>query len=106
MNHKGASIARRFAKSYPVVLLARNPANYDPIVTEIKASGGQAFGISTDLSDSNSVKSAFSKITQQYSQSALAAAVFNLGGGFVQRPFLELSESEFSAGFESQALVF
>lgn len=62
-------------------------------------------GISTDLSDSQSVKSAFNKISQQYAGSSLAAAVFNLGGGFVQRPFLELTEEEFSRGFESQGLV-
>ena len=38
----GASIARKFAQTYPVVLLARNIANLDPIVNEIKSNGGQA----------------------------------------------------------------
>lgn len=75
------------------------------MVSEINANGGQALGISTDLSDSKSVKSAFNKISQQYAGSPLAAAVFNLGGGFVRRPFLELTEEEFSRGFESQGLV-
>ncbi|RJE26175.1 oxidoreductase [Aspergillus sclerotialis] len=98
----GASIARRFAKAYPVVLLSRNSANYEPLVKEINASGGQAVGISADLSDSSSVKSAFEKIAQRFSSSPLAAAIFNPGGGFVRKPFLELTEQEFTAGYESQ----
>ncbi|KAF7585889.1 hypothetical protein BBP40_009927 [Aspergillus hancockii] len=98
----GASIARKFAKSYSVVLLARNPANFNAVVDEINSTGGQATGISTDLADSNSVKSAFEKITQQYGESPLAAAVFNSGGGFVRKPFLELTEDEFVSGFNSQ----
>ncbi|PYH97987.1 NAD(P)-binding protein [Aspergillus ellipticus CBS 707.79] len=98
----GASIARRFAKAYSVVVLARNPDNFQPVVDEINSAGGQATGISTDLSDSAGVKSAFEKIAQQYLGSALAAAVFNSGGGFVRKPFLELTEQEFSSGFESQ----
>ncbi|RAK95051.1 oxidoreductase, short chain dehydrogenase/reductase family [Aspergillus ibericus CBS 121593] len=98
----GASIARRFAKSYPIVVLARNPANYQGVVDEINSTGGQATGISTDLSDSAGVKSAFEQIKSQFSGATLAAAVFNSGGGFVRKPFLELTEEEFGGGFESQ----
>lgn len=100
----GASIARKFAQTYPVVLLARNLANLDPIVNEIKSNGGQATGISTDLNDSQSVRAAFDQIKQQYegSGSSLAAAVFNPSGGFVRKPFLELTEQEFSRSYESQ----
>lgn len=98
----GASIARRFAKTYPVVVLARNPASFNPLVQEINSSGGQAVGISTDLSDSESVQNAFSQIAEQFRDAKLAAAVFNPGGGFVRKPFLELTEEEFTRGFESQ----
>ncbi|PLB35916.1 oxidoreductase, short chain dehydrogenase/reductase family [Aspergillus candidus] len=98
----GASIARRFAQAYSVILLARNAANFDPLVKEINTAGGQALGIRTDLSDSKSVHSALDQITKQYHGSSLAAAVFNVGGGFVRKPFLELTETEFSQGFESQ----
>ena len=100
--NQGASLARRFAKAYPVVLLARNPANYESVVNEINTSGGQALGISTDLSDATSVRSAFDKISKQYAGSALAAAIFNSGGGFVHKPFLELTDEEFTHGYESQ----
>ena len=103
----GASIARKFAQTYPVVLLARNIANLDPIVNEIKSNGGQATGISTDLNSSQSVRAAFDQIKQQYegSGSALAAAVFNPSGGFIRKPFLELTEQEFTGSFENQGYI-
>ncbi|PYH49564.1 oxidoreductase, short chain dehydrogenase/reductase family [Aspergillus saccharolyticus JOP 1030-1] len=98
----GASIARRFAKAYSVVVLARNPANYESVVDEINSSGGQATGFSADLSDPQGFQSTFEQITKQYTGSPLAAAVFNSGGGLVRKPFLELTAEEFSSGFESQ----
>ncbi|KAI9928089.1 hypothetical protein MW887_002122 [Aspergillus wentii] len=49
-----------------------------------------------------SVRSTFEKISQQFPSSSLAAAVFNPGGGYVPKPFLELTEDEFASGFESQ----
>jgi NADP-dependent 3-hydroxy acid dehydrogenase YdfG len=55
----GAALARRFAQSYPVVLLARNPSNFDHLADEINQSGGKAIGISTDVSSEESVKNAF-----------------------------------------------
>lgn len=61
----GASVARRFAQTYPVVLLARNPANYEPLVKEINGSGGKAVGISTDVSDEKSMNEAFEKIKSE-----------------------------------------
>lgn len=51
------------------------------------------------------MKSAFDKIAQQFSSSLLAAAIFNPGGGFVRKPFLELTEQEFTASYESQGSV-
>ncbi|KAJ5636343.1 uncharacterized protein N7484_009656 [Penicillium longicatenatum] len=99
----GASIARRFAQSYKVVVLARNPDNYSPVIQEITASGGQAVGISTDVSNGNSVNAAFDQIEKQFPGSPLAAAIFNPGGGFVRKPFLELTEDDFSNALDNQA---
>jgi NAD(P)-dependent dehydrogenase (short-subunit alcohol dehydrogenase family) len=95
----------KFAKTYPVVLLARNPDNYESIVKEIKSSGGQAIGISTDVSNSASVKNAFAEIQKEFKGKKLAAAVFNVGGRFVRKPFLELTEEEYTAGYESNGYV-
>lgn len=97
----GASVARKFASLYPVVLLARKPENYTPIVDEINKSGGKALGISTDVTDAKSVSVAFEKIKAELPGLGLAAAVYNVGGQFVRTPFLELSEVDFLAGYET-----
>ncbi|KAE8384532.1 hypothetical protein BDV23DRAFT_166624 [Aspergillus alliaceus] len=99
----GASVARKFAKAYSVVVLARTPESFDPVVQEINASGGQAFGISTDVSDSKSVNAAFDKIAAQCPLSKVVAAVFNAGGGLVRKPFLELTEQDYSFALACQA---
>ncbi|QKX58061.1 uncharacterized protein TRUGW13939_05182 [Talaromyces rugulosus] len=100
----GASIARKFAKAYPVVLLARNPANYEGVVSEINSSGGKAVGISTDVADAASVSNAFKKITSElFPNTPLAAAIFNPGGGFARKPFLELTEAEYTNSIDIQA---
>jgi NAD(P)-dependent dehydrogenase (short-subunit alcohol dehydrogenase family) len=97
----GRACALKFASTYPVVLMARNPSNYTPIIEEIKASGGQAIGISTDVSDPKSIDNAFAEIKKKFGEKKLAAAVFNVGGRFVRKPFLELSLDDFEAGFEA-----
>jgi NAD(P)-dependent dehydrogenase (short-subunit alcohol dehydrogenase family) len=49
------------------------------------------------------VSSAFQKITTElFPGSPIAAAIFNSGGGFVRKPFLELTTEEFEAGWEGQ----
>lgn len=103
--NSGASVARKFAATYSVALLARNPSNYEPLLEEINGSGGKAIGISTDVSDAKSVKNAFDKITKDMGSAKLAAAVFNVGGKFVRKPFLELSEDDFVSGYDSNGYV-
>lgn len=95
----GASVARVFAKKYPVALLARNPQNYEPLVEEIKAAGGYAVGISTDTSDAKSVASAFEQLKKEFEGKTLAASIYNVGGKFIRKPFLELSEEDMEAGW-------
>lgn len=101
IQYRGASVARKFALKYPVALLARNPANFEPLVKEIEAAGGKAIGISTDCSDGASVKKAFETIKKEMGGAKLTAAVYNVGGGFIRKPFLELNEAEFVGGFEA-----
>jgi NAD(P)-dependent dehydrogenase (short-subunit alcohol dehydrogenase family) len=100
-----AFVARRFAKAYPVVLLARNPGNYEPLVEEIKGDGGEAIGISTDVSDEESVKSAFKTIAQTYDNAPCAAAIFNASGGFSRKPFLETQLSDMEAALSVTVYV-
>jgi len=102
----GRSVALKFAKTYPVALLARNPANYESIVEEIKASGGHAIGISTDVSSPTSVANAFGEIQKEFKGKKLAAAIYNVGGGFVRKPFLEMTLAEYEGGYKSNGTGF
>jgi NADP-dependent 3-hydroxy acid dehydrogenase YdfG len=72
----GASVARKFAKAYPVVLLARKPENFEGLANEINQSGGKAIGISTDVSDSKSVKSAVESIKKEFGDDVAAAVCY------------------------------
>lgn len=69
----GAMVARKFAESYPVVLLARKPDSYEPLVKEINENGGKATGISTDVTSGNSVQEAFSKMKEEFGESVALA---------------------------------
>ena len=91
-------MARKFALKYPVALLARQPGNYEPLVKEIEAAGGKAIGISTDVADGASVANAFEKIKAEMKGAQLAAAIFNVGGRFIRKPFLDMNEEEFMSG--------
>ncbi|MCJ1236480.1 hypothetical protein MMC14_004461 [Varicellaria rhodocarpa] len=117
----GAAVARKFAQSYSVVLLARSPKNFEPLVEEINKAGGHAIGISADVADEESMKSAFEKIKGEGKGLAVsvvwkelvnrdgvenvqsvvegAAAVYNVGSGFVRKPFLELQVSDWDNGY-------
>ncbi|EGR46079.1 uncharacterized protein TRIREDRAFT_110455 [Trichoderma reesei QM6a] len=86
----GASLARRFAQSYAVVLLSRKPSSYEPVVAEINAAGGTAIGITADASDPVAVDAAFAEIKTQLPGAKLAAAVYNGHAGMSRKPFLEL----------------
>jgi NADP-dependent 3-hydroxy acid dehydrogenase YdfG len=62
----GGSVAKRFAAAYPVVLLARNPDNYESLVKEINGAGGKAIGVSADVADASSLKKAFGQIENEF----------------------------------------
>ncbi|KAJ4296586.1 hypothetical protein N0V90_006633 [Kalmusia sp. IMI 367209] len=100
----GASVARKFAATYPVVLLARNPDSFKNLADEINSSGGKAIGISTDISDSKSVQNAVEAIKKEFgSDVGAAAAIFNASGGFLRKPFLELPEDAFTKALDVSA---
>lgn len=97
----GATVARKFGQTYPIALLARNPANYEDAVKDIKSAGGSAIGIPTDVTDAKSVKDAIGKTQKEFGSDKCAAAVFNVGGKFIRKPFLELNQEEFESGWEA-----
>ncbi|KAL8730540.1 MAG: hypothetical protein Q9166_003994 [cf. Caloplaca sp. 2 TL-2023] len=97
----GTAVARKFGAAYPVALLARNPENYKDAVKDITSAGGKAIGIPTDVTDAKSVKDAIATAGNELGADKCAAAVFNVGGKFVRKPFLELSQEEFESGWEA-----
>lgn len=93
----GRSVALKFAKAYPVALFARKPESYQDIVAEINKAGGKAVGITTDVTDQQSVESAFAEIqkTPGFADAGLAAAIYNVSGAFGGRkPFLETTVAD------------
>jgi NAD(P)-dependent dehydrogenase (short-subunit alcohol dehydrogenase family) len=61
----GSAIAHKFASQYPVVCLARNPESYEEVVSNINKNGGNAIGVTTDLSSAKSVKSSFDRLEME-----------------------------------------
>jgi NAD(P)-dependent dehydrogenase (short-subunit alcohol dehydrogenase family) len=81
----GAALARKFALSYPVVLLARNPDNFNDLVKEINGNNGTAIGISTDVSSASSISSAFSEVEKHFGKGVGAAVSTFLSMSVVKR---------------------
>ncbi len=72
---------------------------------EINAAGGKAVGISTDCADGKSVKASFEQLKKEIGGASLAVSVYNVGGRFIRKPFLELSDEEFESGWEANGYV-
>ncbi|KAE8135573.1 NAD(P)-binding protein [Aspergillus pseudotamarii] len=99
----GASIARRFAKAYPVVLLARTQSSLDPLVQGINQDGGCAIGIPADVTNTESLNSTLKQIELQFgSDLTVSAAIFNVASKFTRAPFLD-SSAEFLDSLEATA---
>ncbi|KAI1322937.1 NAD(P)-binding protein [Xylariaceae sp. FL0255] len=90
----GRATALRFAKAYPVVLMARRPESYQDAVSEIEKAGGEAVGISADVSDVKSMETAFEAIKTQLPGLKCAAAVYNVASGYGAKPFLEATPAD------------
>ncbi|SPN99263.1 uncharacterized protein DNG_02300 [Cephalotrichum gorgonifer] len=93
--------ALKFAKTYPVVLLARNPDNYTSIIKEIQESGGKALGITADATDPASLSSALETVKKELPGATAAAAIYNVNGGFARKPFLDVSVEELDASLSA-----
>ncbi|KAH9865411.1 hypothetical protein J1614_008994 [Plenodomus biglobosus] len=101
----GAAIARKFAKAYPVILLARKPESFEGLAKEINSGGGNALGISTDVSDASSLKNAVDYIRKEFGNDVgAAAAIFNASGNIMRKPFLETPSDVFAQGLAVSAM--
>ena len=73
----GAALARRFAKAYPVVLLARREESFKSLVQELNDAGHRAVGVTADVSVRSSVVAAFERIGDAMGSDALCAVSTN-----------------------------
>lgn len=83
-----------------MILLARKAESYESIAKEITSSGGQAYGFSLDVGNSDATTSTFSQIKELMGDAKLAAAIFNASGRFIRKPFLDLSVDDYKTGFD------
>ncbi|KAJ5375264.1 hypothetical protein N7517_007270 [Penicillium concentricum] len=97
----GSAIALRFAKAYPVVLLARSQSSLDPLVSDITQSGGSVMSLPTDVSNSSSMTSTMDQIKAKFGPDlTIAAAIYNVASKFTRKPFLEQSQEDFLGSLE------
>jgi NAD(P)-dependent dehydrogenase (short-subunit alcohol dehydrogenase family) len=88
----GAAVARKFAaEGYAVHMGRRNGDKLAPLVAEIEAAGGTAFGHTLDAREEDQVVRFFEAA---HAQAPLEVAVFNVGGN-VHAPILETTERVF-----------
>ncbi|OAA61416.1 oxidoreductase, short chain dehydrogenase/reductase family [Cordyceps fumosorosea ARSEF 2679] len=83
----GAAVARRFAKQYPVALLARSPDFSHKLAAEIEAEGGTAVSYKVDVANEEDMERVFGEIKDHFG-STCAAAVFNASSRPFPKPFL------------------
>ncbi|WP_343317862.1 SDR family NAD(P)-dependent oxidoreductase [Arthrobacter sp. TMP15] len=80
-----AGVARKFgANGFTIILLARNPESLALRVSELQDAGIQAHGIVADVSDEQSLKSAFARIHSEHG--TLDALVYNAGANTIANP--------------------
>ncbi|KAI1422087.1 NAD(P)-binding protein [Xylaria sp. FL1777] len=99
----GRAVALRFAKAYPVVLIARRPESYRDTLSEITQAGGRAVGVNADVTDSKSIGDAFDSIKSEFPGFKLAAAVYNVSSGYLIKPFLELKPEDLDDSLSGSA---
>jgi len=74
----GAAIAKKFAQAYSVVLLARSTSSYASLEKEINDAGGDAIGVSTDVSSPESIGNAIKEINGRFGEGASCAVSLSL----------------------------
>ncbi|MET3811594.1 SDR family NAD(P)-dependent oxidoreductase [Arthrobacter sp. UYEF3] len=80
-----AGVARKFgANGFTVILLARNPESLELRVSELRNAGIEAHGIVADVTDPQSLQSAFSRIQAEHG--TLDALVYNAGANTIAKP--------------------
>lgn len=90
----GSTTARLFAQEGAQVILAsRNSEELAHLAEEIRASGGKAAAIQTDVADSTSVQALIQQTVSTYGRLDIAVNNAGIAGG--NKPFAEVAEETF-----------
>lgn len=90
----GEAIARLFAaEGAAVVLAARSEADITRIAGEIKAQGGEALAVQTDVADAAALEALVKRVVEVYGRLDIAVNNAGIAGG--NRPLAEVSEDVF-----------
>jgi len=94
----GAAIARAFSRAGAgVALAARDSASLERLVDELRASGGQALAVPTDVSDADAVASMVESVVREFGRLDLACNNA-AGGGHPPTPLAEVPVEAFDSG--------
>ena len=94
----GAALARAFAsEGYAVALLSRHADSSEPVAEQIRAQGGTALVMPTDVTDRQSVSGTVTKIHAELGPVTVLA--YN-ASGYGRGSFLELDPSQISRAFD------
>jgi NAD(P)-dependent dehydrogenase (short-subunit alcohol dehydrogenase family) len=98
----GAAVSHRFAREgFAVGLMARNKDKLVTTQKEIETAGGKALSISTDATDSESVKSAFDEVREKLGN--VEVFIYN-AGTFRKGGILEVTPEEFEGSWKINCL--
>src|SRR5690242_5310956 len=90
----GAALARRFAKGYSVVLIARSIDYLKTLADEIRADGGHALEAPADIGNFSEVAGAFAAIREKLADPEIL--LYNAGSG-VWGSIVEISAEQYEA---------
>lgn len=99
----GGAVARRFAKGgYVACVTRRSAEKLQPLITEIKAAGGEARGFGSDARDEAQVIDLFSTVEREVGP--VEVLVFNIGAN-VNFPIAEMTERVYRKVWEMAAFA-
>jgi NAD(P)-dependent dehydrogenase (short-subunit alcohol dehydrogenase family) len=97
----GAALARRFAKSYRVALVARSTDYLKMLADEIRASGGEALEAPADATNFSEVAGAFAAIREKLADPEVL--LYNTGSG-VWGNIIDITAEQYEAAWRVNAL--
>jgi NAD(P)-dependent dehydrogenase (short-subunit alcohol dehydrogenase family) len=97
----GAALARRFARAYPIAILARGADYLHTLAGEIANAGGKVLDIPTDVNDSRQLVQAFGRIVDEIGP--VETLIYNAGSG-MWGGVLEISPEQFEATWRTNAM--